>query len=72
MFTAHSDHIEDWNTTIYLSQLCKVKNQILPMSDLRITDEALLDSEGVPIDVLYRQTYPLEHLLEDKIHIQGT
>lgn len=66
VFTAHSDHIEDWNTTVYLSQLCKVKNQTLPMSKLRITDEALLDANGVPIDVLYRQTYPLEHLLEDR------
>jgi glutathionylspermidine synthase len=66
VFTAHSDHIEDWNTTVYLSQLCKVKNQILPMSALRITDDALLDADGVPIDVLYRQTYPLEHLLEDR------
>ncbi|MEH7179963.1 glutathionylspermidine synthase family protein [Neobacillus vireti] len=66
VFTAHSDHSEDWNTTIYLSQLCKVKNQTLPISELRITDEALLDADGVPIDVLYRQTYPLEHLLEDR------
>lgn len=66
VFTAHSDHIEDWNTTVYLSQLCKVKNQTFPMSELRITDEALLDANGVPIDVLYRQTYPLEHLLKDR------
>ena len=66
VFTAHSDHMEDWNTTVYLSQLCKVPNQVLPISELRITDGALLDSNGVPIDVLYRQTYPLEHLLEDR------
>lgn len=66
VFTAHHDHTEDWNTTVYLSQLCKVKNQILPISELRITDDALLDSNGVPIDVLYRQTYPLEHLLVDR------
>jgi glutathionylspermidine synthase len=66
VFTAHRDHMEDWNTTLYLSQLCKVPNQILPISDLRITDDALLDSNGVPIDVLYRQTYPLEHLVEDR------
>ncbi|WP_419954175.1 glutathionylspermidine synthase family protein [Neobacillus niacini] len=66
VFTAHHDHMEDWNTTVYLSQLCKVPNQILPLSELRLTDDALLDSNGVPIDVLYRQTYPLEHLLEDR------
>lgn len=66
VFTAHHDHMEDWNTTLYLSQLCQVKNQVLPMSALRITEGALLDAEGTPIDVLYRQTYPLEHLLEDR------
>jgi glutathionylspermidine synthase len=66
VFTAHRDHMEDWNTTVYLSQLCKVPNQVLPISELRITDGALLDSNGVSIDVLYRQTYPLEHLLEDQ------
>lgn len=66
VFTAHRDHMEDWNTTVYLSKLCKIRNQILPISDLRITDDALLDANGVPIDVLYRQTYPLEHLLEDR------
>jgi glutathionylspermidine synthase len=71
VFTAHRDHMEDWNTTQYLSQLCKVPNQILPISDLRITDDALLDSNGIPIDVLYRQTYPLEHLLEDRDPITG-
>lgn len=66
VFTAHRDHMEDWNTTMYLSQLCNVPNQIIPISELRITDGALLDSAGIPIDVLYRQTYPLEHLLEDR------
>ncbi|MFP7299181.1 glutathionylspermidine synthase family protein [Neobacillus niacini] len=66
VFTAHPDHMEDWNTTQYLSRLCDVPNQILPISDLRLSDSALLDANGVPIDVLYRQTYPLEHLLEDR------
>ncbi|MFJ5758640.1 glutathionylspermidine synthase family protein [Neobacillus sp. NPDC093182] len=71
VFTAHRDHIEDWNTTAYLSQLCNVPNQIIPLSNLHITDGALLDSNGVPIDVLYRQTYPLEHLLEDRDPTSG-
>ncbi|MFD0828367.1 glutathionylspermidine synthase family protein [Neobacillus sp. M.A.Huq-85] len=66
VFTAHDDHIEDWNTTQYLGGLCQVKNKILPMSELSITEDALLDSDGIPIDVLYRQTYPLEHLVEDR------
>lgn len=66
VFTAHYGHIEDWNTTQYLSQLCKVKNKLVPMSELRIIDGSLVDYDGVPIDVLYRQTYPLEHLIEDQ------
>lgn len=66
VFTAHHEHIEDWNTTIYLSQLCHVENQVMPMSELRITDDALVDSNGVKIDVLYRQTYPVEDLIEDQ------
>lgn len=71
VFTAHDDHIEDWNTTIYLSELCQVKNKVVPLSTLQITDEAILDPDGMPIDVLYRQTYPLEHLLEDRNPITG-
>lgn len=66
VFTAHEDHIEDWNTTLYLSQLCQIKNKLVPISDLRITDGALIDPEGLVIDILYRQTYPLEHLIEDR------
>ncbi|PEE44033.1 glutathionylspermidine synthase family protein [Bacillus pseudomycoides] len=66
VFTAHHEHIEDWNTTRYLSQLCQVSNKVVSMSELRITEGALLDGDGVPIDVLYRQTYPIEHLVEDR------
>ncbi|WML57544.1 glutathionylspermidine synthase family protein [Neobacillus sp. PS2-9] len=66
VFTAHVDHIEDWQTTSYLSALCQVENKMVPLSALQITDDALLDPDGMPIDVLYRQTYPLEHLVEDR------
>lgn len=66
VFTAHDDHMEDWNTTCYLSQLCQVQNKVVPMSQLRISDGLLLDPDGIGIDVLYRQTYPLEHLVEDR------
>ncbi|KZD43876.1 hypothetical protein B4083_1276 [Bacillus cereus] len=66
VFTAHPEHIEDWNTTMYLSRLCHVENKIMPMTELRITDDALVDRDGVPIDVLYRQTYPIEDLIEDQ------
>ncbi|EOO76026.1 glutathionylspermidine synthase [Bacillus mycoides] len=66
VFTAHPEHIEDWNTTMYLSRLCHVENKVMPMTELRITDDALVDRDGVPIDVLYRQTYPIEDLIEDQ------
>ncbi|EJV60072.1 glutathionylspermidine synthase [Bacillus mycoides] len=66
VFTAHHEHIEDWNTTMYLSGLCHVENKVMPMTELRITDDALVDRDGVPIDVLYRQTYPIEDLIEDQ------
>ncbi|MFA2764853.1 glutathionylspermidine synthase family protein [Bacillus pacificus] len=66
VFTAHHEHIEDWNTTMYLSQLCRVENKVVPMSELRITKDALVDRDGVQIDVLYRQTYPIEDLIEDQ------
>ncbi|PEK44211.1 glutathionylspermidine synthase [Bacillus toyonensis] len=66
VFTAHHEHVEDWNTTMYLSQLCHVENKVIPMSELRITKDALVDNDGVRIDVLYRQTYPIEDLIEDQ------
>ncbi|MDM5427031.1 glutathionylspermidine synthase family protein [Bacillus mycoides] len=66
VFTAHLEHIEDWNTTMYLSGLCHVENKVMPMTELRITDDALVDRDGLPIDVLYRQTYPIEDLIEDQ------
>lgn len=66
VFTAHHEHIEDWNTTMYLSGLCHVDNKVMPMTELRITDDTLVDRDGLPIDVLYRQTYPIEDLIEDQ------
>ncbi|MDM5238445.1 glutathionylspermidine synthase family protein [Bacillus cereus] len=66
VFTAHHEHIEDWNTTMYLSGLCDVENKVMPMSELRITENALVDRDGAGIDVLYRQTYPIEDLIEDQ------
>ncbi|MES5894955.1 glutathionylspermidine synthase family protein [Bacillus cereus group sp. RP43] len=66
VFTAHHEHIEDWNTTMYLSGLCHVDNKVMPMTELRIADDTLVDRDGVPIDVLYRQTYPIEDLIEDQ------
>jgi len=71
VFTAHSDHIEDWNTVQYLSKLCQVNNRTVPLSALRMIDGILVDDEDFPIDVLYRQTYPLEHLIYDRDPLTG-
>jgi glutathionylspermidine synthase len=71
VFTAHADHIEDWNTIQYLSELCQVTNRTVPLSALQIRDGSLCDDEGIPIDVLYRQTYPLEHLVDDRDPMTG-
>ena len=51
---------------MYLSQLCHVENKVVPMSELRITKGCLVDKDGAKIDVLYRQTYPIEDLIEDQ------
>ncbi|MEH7154806.1 glutathionylspermidine synthase family protein [Neobacillus drentensis] len=71
VFTAHDDHFEDWNTIQYLSEICQVTNRALPLSELRITNGGLVDDKGKLIDVLYRQTYPLEHLLDDREPLSG-
>ena len=71
VFTAHDDHCEDWNTIQYLSKLCQVNHRTVPLSALRLTNDHLIDDEGNPIDVLYRQTYPLEHLLDDQDPLTG-
>ena len=43
-----------------------MKIKVVPMSELRITKDSLVDRDGVQIDVLYRQTYPIEDLIEDQ------
>ena len=71
VFTAHADHSEDWNTIQYLSKLCQVNNRTVPLSAMRMIDGILVDDEDIPIDVLYRQTYPLEHLVDDLDPLSG-
>jgi glutathionylspermidine synthase len=78
VFTSHEDHIEDRETVRYLQRLSGVAAAYVPLHELRVIAEdirlndgsilkrGLYDSEGKRIDVLYRQTYPLEHLLEDR------
>lgn len=66
VFTAHHDHQEDWQTTKYLQSLCKYDSYLVPLEGLRIQKDCLTTADGKKIDILYRQTYPIEHLVNDK------
>ncbi|MBE4909782.1 glutathionylspermidine synthase family protein [Bacillus luteolus] len=66
VFTSHDDHPEDRLTTLYLMSLSRLPVSYQPLHSLQIVqNEGLFDENGRRIDVLYRQTYPMEHLVED-------
>lgn len=77
VFAAHSEHEEDKLTTMYLKELAGLKSHYMDFSQLQLVDEPIIESEevvlsqglydmyGEKIDVLYRQTYPIEHLIYD-------
>ncbi|KKI89353.1 glutathionylspermidine synthase [Bacillus sp. SA1-12] len=66
VFTSHEDHEEDKFTTLFLKETVNVPSKYVPLHKLTIKkQEGLFDDEGNRIDLLYRQTYPLEHLIED-------
>lgn len=67
VFTSHGDHIEDKYTALYLMELSGLVNATYsPLDGLRIDENGLFDSYDRKIDVLYRQTYPIEHLIHDR------
>ncbi|SOC05308.1 glutathionylspermidine synthase [Ureibacillus xyleni] len=78
VFSSHGDHDEDRFTTMYLKRLFARESQYLSLSDLRLIDApvmengkvliepGLYDQQGRKIDLLYRQTYPIEHLIDDQ------
>ncbi|MCA1029442.1 glutathionylspermidine synthase family protein [Bacillus timonensis] len=65
VFTAHHLHEEDWNTARYLQKLSNIPSACIPLEELRINEDGLFDSTGERIDILYRQTYPIEYLITD-------
>ena len=68
VFTALGAHIEDRNATEYLVKLARERGidaRFAALADLRLTDEALLDDRGDPIDRLYRN-YPIELFAADR------
>ncbi|MBM7691946.1 glutathionylspermidine synthase [Peribacillus deserti] len=65
VFTAHAENIEDWNTVSYLKEISQFQSSLCSLDKLVISEDGLYDDTGSRIDVLYRQTYPLEHLVQD-------
>ena len=67
VFTAHEDNVEDRETVLYLQRLAEVPSRFIPLHKLQIEKGAgLFDEEGKRIDILYRQTFPIENLIEDE------
>lgn len=76
VFTSHSDHLEDKWTTRYLQEQLRLPSEYVSLSDLKIITEPITE-DGIThepglftpsferIDILYRQTYPIEHLVND-------
>ncbi len=65
VFTAHEDHIEDRETVLYLQK--GVPSKFTPLHKLQIQKGVgLFDENGVKIDILYRQTFPIENLITDE------
>jgi glutathionylspermidine synthase len=67
VFTAHEDNIEDRNTMLYLQKLYGLPAKFIPLNHLRIEPgNGLFDDNGRKIDILYRQTFPIESLIMDE------
>ncbi|WP_248563391.1 glutathionylspermidine synthase family protein [Niallia sp. NCCP-28] len=67
VFTAHEDNLEDRETVRYLQKLSEVPSRFIPLHKLQIEKGVgLFDEAGKRIDVLYRQTFPIENLMADE------
>ncbi|MCA1054910.1 glutathionylspermidine synthase family protein [Rossellomorea aquimaris] len=68
VFSSHSDHEEDHLTTRYLQSLAGVHSEFVSLDELQIRsgrEAGVYTPSGERIDVLYRPTYPIEHLVDD-------
>lgn len=66
VFTAHKQNIEDYYTTLYLMQFIPGA-KFTPLHQLQIQrGVGLFDEDGKRIDILYRQTFPIENLIQDE------
>lgn len=67
VFTAHEENIEDKNTVLYLMELYSLPAKFIPLHKLRIVPgRGLYDENGRKINILYRQTFPIESLIIDE------
>jgi glutathionylspermidine synthase len=67
VFTAHEDSEEDRETVRYLQDLAGLPSRFVPLHQLEIAKgEGLYDEVGRKIDILYRQTFPIENLIMDE------
>lgn len=65
VFTAHEDNIEDRETVLYLQK--GVTAKFTPLDKLQIEKGVgLFDENGMRVDILYRQTFPIESLISDE------
>lgn len=65
VFTAHEANVEDYNTVLYLME--GIPNATFtPLHRLKIRQGVgLFDENDKQIDILYRQTFPIENLIQD-------
>ena len=82
VFTSHGDNIEDLWTTRFLQEQLGMPSEYVSLDQLmvltepteesgEVLDAGLYTPSGERIDILYRQTYPIEHLVEDKEPTSG-
>jgi glutathionylspermidine synthase len=76
VFTSHGDNIEDMWTTRFLQEHLDLPSEYVSLDQLKIltapvdedgvvSEPGLFTPSGERIDILYRQTYPIEHLVND-------
>ena len=66
VFTAHEDNLEDRETVKYLKHAVPL-SKFTPLHKLQIKKGiGLFDENDVKIDILYRQTFPIENVIMDQ------
>ena len=66
VFTAHEDNVEDRETLQYLKRAVPL-SKFTPLHKLQIKKGVgLFNENGVKIDILYRQTFPIENVIMDQ------